>query len=119
MALMTAQPPLPIAPVVGVEIGATVVLVEDADGGRVFLHGNLAYGWDDGDQTGRRLAAVQLVECGARRWLRWRPGSGLARSLCGGGVRRGPTAGWPGWCLPGPARGGPAPELDLFSAPAP
>ena len=65
MALMTAQPPLPIAPVVGVEIGAAVVLVEDADGGRVFLHGNLAYAWDDGDQTGRRLAAVQLVECRA------------------------------------------------------
>ena len=43
MALMTAQPPLPIAPVVGVEIGAAVVLVEDADGGRVFLHGNLTY----------------------------------------------------------------------------
>lgn len=62
---MTAQPPLPIAPVVGVEIGAAVVLVEDADGGRVFLHGNLAYAWDDGDQTGRRLAAVQLVECRA------------------------------------------------------
>lgn len=37
MAVMTAQPPLPVAPMVGVEIGSAVVLVEDADGGRVFL----------------------------------------------------------------------------------
>lgn len=65
MAVMTAQPPLPVAPLVGVEIGPAVVLVEDADGGRVFLHGNLAHAWDDGDEAGRRLAAVQLVECGA------------------------------------------------------
>ena len=62
---MTAQPPLPVAPMVGVEIGPAVVLVEDADGGRVFLHGNLVFAWDDGDEAGRRLAAVQLVECGA------------------------------------------------------
>ena len=65
MALMTAQPPLPVAPLVGVEIGRAVVLVEDADGGRVFLHGNLAQAWDAGDEAGRRLAAVQLVECEA------------------------------------------------------
>ncbi len=65
MALMTAQPPLPVAPLVGVEIGPAVVLVEDADGGRVFLHGNLAQAWDAGDEAGRRLAAVQLVECDA------------------------------------------------------
>jgi len=65
MAVMTAQPPLPVAPMVGVEIGSAVVLVEDADGGRVFLHGNLAHAWDAGDEAGRRLAAVLLVECEA------------------------------------------------------
>lgn len=65
MAVMAAQPPLPVAPVPGVGIGPAVLLVEDADGGRVFLHGNLIHAWDAGDEAGRRLAAVQLVECGA------------------------------------------------------
>lgn len=62
---MTTQPPLPVAPVEGVGIGPAVVLTEDADGGRVFVHGNLVHAWDAGDQAGRRLAAVQLVECAA------------------------------------------------------
>ena len=61
MAVMTAQPPLPLAPV-GVGIGPAVVLVEDGEGGRVFVHGMLVYAWDAGDEAGRRLAAVQLVE---------------------------------------------------------
>ena len=67
MAVMTAQ--LPVFPVVEgeavsapvVQIGAIVSLVQDGDGGRVFLRGDLVYAWDDDDVAGRRWAAVQLV----------------------------------------------------------
>lgn len=62
MAVMTAQPPLPLAPAEATEIGPAAALVEDADGGRVFIHGGLAYTFDVGDETARRLAAVQLVK---------------------------------------------------------
>ena len=61
MSVMTA-PPLPFAPVVGVDMGPNAVLVEDSDGGRVFVFGVLTYAWDPGDEVGRRLAAVQLVD---------------------------------------------------------
>ena len=36
-------------------------MVADADGGRVFVRGELTFVWDAGDEVGRRLAAVQLV----------------------------------------------------------
>jgi hypothetical protein len=36
-------------------------LVQDHDGGRVFIRGELCFVWDAGDEAGRRLAAVQLV----------------------------------------------------------
>lgn len=62
MAVMTAQPPLPIAPIAGaVPVGAAAALVEDEAGGRVFLRGELVFAWDGQDVTLRRLAAVQLV----------------------------------------------------------
>ena len=61
MAVMTADPPLAWVPGEAVEVGLAGGLVEDAEGGRVFLHGNLVYAWDVGDEAGRRLAAVQLV----------------------------------------------------------
>jgi transposase len=62
MCVMTAQPPLPVAPVAGaVSIGEAVALVEDSDGGRVFLRGELVYAWSADDVPLRRLAAVQLV----------------------------------------------------------
>src|SRR5450759_3863067 len=68
MAVMSAQPPLPAAPVAGaVSIGEAVALVEDADGGRVFLRGELVYAWDVGDVALRRLAAVRLVAIKAAR----------------------------------------------------
>src|SRR5664280_601751 len=54
MSVMNAQPPLPVAPVAGaVSIGEAVALVEDSDGGRVFLRGELVYAWS--------AHAVQLV----------------------------------------------------------
>jgi len=62
MTVMNAQPPLPVAPVAGaVSIGEAVALVEDSDGGRVFLRGELVYAWSVDDVPLRRLAAVQLV----------------------------------------------------------
>jgi len=57
------QSPLPVAPVAGVEVGASATLVEDSDGGRVFVFGVLSFAWDTCDEVGRRLAAVQLVDC--------------------------------------------------------
>ena len=68
MAVMTAQPPLPVVlEAGGVNIGEAVGLVEDADGGRVFLRGELVYAWSVGDVALRRLAAVQLVAIRAAR----------------------------------------------------
>ena len=62
MRVMNAQPPLPVAPAAGaVSIGEAVALVEDSDGGRVFLRGELVYAWSADDVPLRRLAAVQLV----------------------------------------------------------
>src|ERR1039458_1443293 len=58
---MTAQPPLPHTPTGGVPFGAVAALVLDDDGGRVFIPGELCFVWDAGGETGRRLAAVQLV----------------------------------------------------------
>lgn len=42
-------------------IGEAAALVEDADGGRVIIRGEVAFAFDTHDQAGRRLAAVQLV----------------------------------------------------------
>ena len=68
MSAMTDQPPLPMAPESPcVDIGPAAALVEDADGGRVFLHGQVCFAWDAGDVTLRRLAAVQLVRIRAAR----------------------------------------------------
>ena len=68
MTVMNAQPPLPVAPAAGaVSIGEAVALVEDSDGGRVFLRGELVYAWSADDVPLRRLAAVQLVANKAAR----------------------------------------------------
>ena len=49
MGVMTAQPPLPLTVAEGaVPVGAAASLLEDADGGRVFLHGQLVYAWNRG-----------------------------------------------------------------------
>lgn len=59
---MTAQPPLPLVPVAeAIGIGDAAALVEDQDGGGVFVHGVLTFVWEAGDTTLRRLAAVQLA----------------------------------------------------------
>ncbi len=61
MAVMTAQPPLPLAPAGAVEVGPVAALLVDAEGGRVFLRGDLVFAWDAGDEPARQFAAVQLV----------------------------------------------------------
>ncbi len=63
MSVMTAQPPLPVTVEEGaVAIGAAASLLEDADGGQVFLHGQLVYAWDTGDTATRRFAAAKLAD---------------------------------------------------------
>ena len=69
MAVMTAQPPLPLVPDDARPVGAAAAIVEDDDGGRVFVHGNLAYAWDAGDTAGRRFAAVSLMRIKAATQL--------------------------------------------------
>jgi prepilin-type processing-associated H-X9-DG protein len=65
---MTAQPLLPLVPADARPVSLAASIVED-DGGRVFVHGNLAYAWDDGDIAGRRFAAVSLMRIKAATQL--------------------------------------------------
>jgi hypothetical protein len=58
---MLTQLPLPTTPEPAVEIAPGVGLVEGDTGGVVWVHGLATFAWDGGDETGRRLAAVQLV----------------------------------------------------------
>ena len=69
MGAMTAQPSLPLVPECARPVGAAAAIVEDDDGGRVFVHGNLAYAWDAGDTAGRRFAAVSLMRIKAATQL--------------------------------------------------
>ena len=75
MAVMTVQPPLPLVPEDARPVGTAAAIVEDADGGRVFVHGNLVYAWDAGDAAGRRFAAVlpTAVTSSASRLAAWAP----------------------------------------------
>src|SRR5665647_172182 len=61
MGVMTAQPPLPLAPAGAILIGDAAAMLADVDGGRVFIRGELCFVWSADDEAGRRLAAVQLV----------------------------------------------------------
>ena len=104
MTVMTAQLPLPLAPENARPVGAAAAIIEDGDGGRVFVHGNLAYTWDAGDTAARRFAAVSLIRIKAatqlevaaafevepstvRRWDTQLTDSGVAGLL---GERKGP-----------------------------
>ncbi len=74
---MTAQQPLVLVPAGALEISEAVALVQDQDGGRVFIRGELVFAWDDGDELGRRLAAVQLVRIKAARAVQVADGFGV------------------------------------------
>ncbi|MDQ6724740.1 MAG: hypothetical protein M3066_00970 [Actinomycetota bacterium] len=53
--------PLPLVPAGSVMIGPAVALVENDEGGVVFIWGMATSCWANGDVVGRRLAAVSLV----------------------------------------------------------
>ncbi|MDY6872049.1 MAG: helix-turn-helix domain-containing protein [Actinomycetota bacterium] len=55
------EPSLPLFPTGAIEISAAAAMIEDEHGGRVFVHGHLAFAWDGGDTAGRRFAAVSLM----------------------------------------------------------
>ena len=81
------------------EIAPGVGLLAGEDGGLVAVHGLATFAWDDGDEAGRRLAAVQLVRLraasqgqvaeafGVDPATLWRWDQALA---CGRGGRAGP-----------------------------
>jgi len=69
MTAMTSQLPLALTPQGARPIGMAAAIVEDDGGGRVFVHGNLAYAWDAGDAAGRRFAAVSLMRIKAATQL--------------------------------------------------
>ena len=60
---VVAQPALPLIPAEATPMGAIAALVDKAgEGGVVYVNGLATFCFDAGDEVGRRLAAVQLVE---------------------------------------------------------
>jgi transposase-like protein len=78
--VITSQLPLPFAPAGAVDLGRAAALVEDGDGGRVYVHGFLTQVWSAGDAAGRRLAAVQLVRTQTARATQVAAAFGIAVS---------------------------------------
>ena len=56
--------PLPLVPSGSVRITDGVALLEDEEGGVVFIWGRASFSWSRSDSASRRLAAVQLVSTG-------------------------------------------------------
>ena len=59
---LVSQPVLPMLPAQARSIGASAGLLEGPDGGVVFVFGLATFSYGAGDEAGRRLAAVQLVQ---------------------------------------------------------
>lgn len=59
------EQPLPLRPAGSITISNGVDLVENDEGGVVFLHGMATWCWGSDDVISRRLAAVSLLEVGA------------------------------------------------------
>ena len=57
-----SQPVLPMLPAQARSIGASAGLLEGPEGGVVFVFGLATFSYAAGDEAGRRLAAVQLVQ---------------------------------------------------------
>jgi len=55
-----SQPVLPLLPAAARSVGPSAGLLEGPDGGVVFVFGLATFTYADGDELGRRLAAVQL-----------------------------------------------------------
>ena len=68
---------LPLHPAGSKTINEGVDLVENDEGGVVFLSGVAAWCWDDADVVGRRLAAVSLLQVGAATQLEVAAGFGV------------------------------------------
>jgi hypothetical protein len=95
--MMTVQPPLPLAPGGARPVGAAAAIIEDDDdGGRVFVHGSLAYAWDAGDTAARRFAAVSLVKIKAATQLEVAEAFAVKLASVRRWGRGSPTPGWPG-----------------------
>jgi hypothetical protein len=62
--LMSAQPPLPLTPSGGVPCGDVAVLLQDDDGGRVFIRGELCFVWDAG--TKPAAGSPRSSSCGSK-----------------------------------------------------
>jgi len=107
--LRDQEPPLPLSPPCSVRIAPGVDLVEEpGEGGAVWLHGMVSACWEEGDETGRRLAAANLVrtEAASQRQVAdgfgvnettvWRWRRELDRDGVGGLVdaKRGPRRAW-------------------------
>ena len=68
MAAQLIQAPLPWLPDGAAEVARGVGLVTCDDGsGAVWVHGMLTFCWEPGDEAGRRLAALQLIQTGAAK----------------------------------------------------
>ena len=65
MGARTAQAILPLAPGEARPVGPLAALLETEEGGQLFIQGWATHSWAAGDQVGRRLAAVQLLQSGA------------------------------------------------------
>ncbi len=65
MGARRAQAILPLAPGEARPVGQLAALLETEEGGQLFIQGWATHSWAAGDQVGRRLAAVQLLQSGA------------------------------------------------------
>jgi hypothetical protein len=68
VAVSLIQAPLPWLPEGAVEVARGVGVVAGDDGsGAVWVHGMVTFCWEPGDEAGRRLAALQLIQTKAAR----------------------------------------------------
>lgn len=74
------QQVLPLLPADAVAIGPLAGLVETGEGGVVFVSGQATFAFAVGDEVGRRLAAVQLVEAGIASVAAVTAGFGLTQA---------------------------------------
>ncbi|MGI8806309.1 MAG: helix-turn-helix domain-containing protein [Acidimicrobiales bacterium] len=95
---------MPLRPAGSVRVSDSADLIENDEGGAVFVWGMAVSCWDTGDIVARRLAAVQLVETGAATQIEVGAGFGAGEAT----VQRWMAA-WRGQGIDGlvPARKGP------------
>ena len=97
MARMLSQLPLPLLPAGAAEIAPGVGFLAGEDGGLVTVHGLATFAWEAGMRRAGGWRRCSWSGCGPPRKARWPGRSGWTRPRSGGGIRRWPRAGWPGW----------------------